>query len=100
MQVVNIDMEQSEAVIGWNQRGLAGYAVHKGNVWACVACAPPGPVTHVFRRGDAALRWLHDAGAASSFESLADSSDLNHLIGPDTRGLLRGPGPMDPATLV
>ncbi len=78
MQNINIDLEQSEAVVGWNEHGLAGYAVHKGDIWSCVTT--DGPLLHICRHGDSVLRWLHEAGNADFFESLSDRKDLRKLI--------------------
>lgn len=80
---INIDLEGSEVVVGWNDRGLAGYAVHKGDVWSCVTTN--GPKLHICRHGDSVLRWLHDAGEADFFESLSDRKDLRKLIAAGAR---------------
>lgn len=80
MRLINLNLDQSEAVVGWNSRGLVGYALHKGDTWSCVTSTQPGPLLHVCRHGDAALRWLHENGQAEFFESLDDPRDLNGLI--------------------
>jgi hypothetical protein len=59
---------------------LAGYVVHHGDLWTCVASTQPEPATHVFRHADTALRWLKDTAAADYFESLSDPHDLSRLI--------------------
>ena len=80
MRTNNIDLERSEAVIAWNDHGLAGYAVHKGDIWSCVTATHSVPATHIFRHGDAAIRWLHENGDANFFESLSDRRDLRPLL--------------------
>jgi len=80
MRTNNIDLERSEAVIAWNDHGLAGYAVHKGDIWSCVTSTHSVPATHTFRHGEAALHWLHEKGEAVFFESLSDRRDLRPLI--------------------
>jgi len=80
MPRLNLNVEASEAVVGWNQHGLAGYVVHHGQFWTCVASTRPELATHVFRRVDTALRWLQDTANADFFESLVDPHDLSGLI--------------------
>jgi len=76
----NLNVEESGAVVGWNRQGLAGYVVHHGDLWTCVASTHPEPATHVFRHADTALRWLKDTAEADYFESLSDPNDLSRLV--------------------
>jgi len=79
-KVLNLNVEESGAVVGWNKKGLAGYLVQRGTLWMGVASTKSDASTHVFKRADSAIRWLKDTAAAESFETLSDADDLAPLV--------------------
>jgi hypothetical protein len=77
----NLDAQTSTAILGWNGKGLVGYAVRGGEgTWSCYGQDEMGEARRTYRRAGAAMKWLRRTANARRFESLAAPDELGEVL--------------------